>query len=77
MLIDTSGKLFKGAAATAMLETTKGYIGELFRPWRVLKSCNVSPVGTFKTSSLNALCEVTDERNEKLCGSCWMVMLFR
>ncbi len=63
MLIDTiqSGKLIKGAAATAMFETTKGYIRELFRPWRVLKACDISPVGAFKTSSLNALREVIDE----------------
>jgi hypothetical protein len=45
MLIDKiqSGKLFKGAAAAAIFETTKGHIREIFHFWRVLKTFNTFP----------------------------------
>ncbi len=61
-----SGKLFKGEASAAQFESTMSCIKEIFHPWRILKACDVSPVGAFKTSSLKALQNVIDENNHSL-----------
>jgi hypothetical protein len=36
-------------------------VRHLFRPWKLVKASDVSPVGAFKTSSINALHDVIDE----------------
>jgi hypothetical protein len=71
LLLDViqSGKVFKGEASAALFECTKSYVKELFRPWRILKACDVSPVGAFKMSSLKALQNVIDENNVGLFPS--------
>jgi hypothetical protein len=41
----------------------------LFKPWRVLKAGDVSPIGAFKTSTVKALNEVIDHSNQGLFPS--------
>jgi DNA repair exonuclease SbcCD ATPase subunit len=59
-----SGKLFNGEAAVAVHNVTKCYIKQLFRPWKLVKAGDVSSVGCFKTSTINALREVVDTEKE-------------
>ncbi len=63
MLIEAiiSGKNFKGEAALALHKVVKAYIQKLFRPWKLVKAGDVSPVGCFKTSTIVALQEVVDD----------------
>jgi hypothetical protein len=63
VLVETimNGKLFNGEAASAVSEVTRQYIRNLFRPWKLVKAGDISSVGSFKTSTINALRNVVDE----------------
>jgi hypothetical protein len=50
-----SGKLFNGEAAAAVHNVTKCYIRQLFQPWKLVKAGDISSVGCFKMSTINAL----------------------
>jgi hypothetical protein len=57
-----SGQLFNTAAATLFQEKIREYIRGLFQPWKLVKAADVAAVGAFKSSTINALREVVDER---------------
>jgi hypothetical protein len=45
------------------------YIRQFFRPWRMVKASDVAAVGAFKSSTINALRNVIDEKEEGLFPS--------
>jgi len=45
------------------------YIRHLFRPWRIVKAGNVGAVGAFKSSTINALQNVIEDKEEDLFPS--------
>jgi hypothetical protein len=64
-----SGKLFNGAATNLQQEKFKEYVRQLFRPWKLVKAADVSAVGAFKSSTINALRSVIDEKKDDLFPS--------
>lgn len=56
-----NGNLFKGEAAAAVNDVIKQYIKNLFRPWKLVKAGDMSSVGGFKISTINALRDIVDE----------------
>jgi hypothetical protein len=64
-----SGKLLQGEAANVLHDVAKQYIIKLFRPWKLVKAGDVSAVGGFKTTTINALRTVVDEKCEGLFPS--------
>ncbi len=71
LLVDEilSGRLFEGEAKSAVDIYIRSHVRELFKPWRVLKAGDVSPIGAFKTSTVKALNDVIDEKNQGLFPS--------
>ena len=71
MLVDAifNGNLLNGAVAAMVKERMRDYIRQLFRPWRIVKSGDVAAVGAFKSSTINALRDVIDEKEEDLFPS--------
>jgi hypothetical protein len=61
-----TGNLFQGEAAKMMDEKIRAYIRNLFRPWRLVKAADVAAMGAFKSSTINALRDVVDEKSEDL-----------
>jgi hypothetical protein len=55
-------KLFKGEAVAAVSDMMWQYIQNLFQPWKFVKSGDISSVGSFKTSTINALRNVVDDK---------------
>jgi hypothetical protein len=64
-----SGKLLQGDAANVLHDVVKQYISNLFWPWKLVKAGDVSSVGGFKTTTINALCTVIDAKGEGLFPS--------
>jgi hypothetical protein len=58
--------LFNGEAALSLRQHTVGHIKTLFRAWKLVKAGDTSPVGAFKTSTIEALHNVIDEDNDGL-----------
>jgi len=56
-----SGRLYNGAALSLLNDYMKDFIRQKFAPWRLLKAGDVSAIGAFKTSTIQALNEVIDE----------------
>ncbi len=63
------GRLFNGEAEEALKEHSVCYVKKLFRPWRLLKAGDTSPIGALKTSTIQALRDVVDENKEGLFPS--------
>jgi hypothetical protein len=63
------GNLLNGVVATLMKDKMREYIRQLFRPWRMVKASDVAAVGAFKSSTINALCDIIDENEEGLLPS--------
>jgi hypothetical protein len=57
------GDLFKGEAASAVSEVTRQHGCSLFYPWKLVKAGDISSVGSFKTSTINALRNIVDEND--------------
>ena len=55
-----TGNLLNGEIAKWMNEKMQNYISSLFRPWRLVKAGDVSAVGAFKSSTIEALPNVID-----------------
>jgi len=64
MLFDEimTGKLYDGAAMTVVNDYMQGYIKKLFAPWRLLKASDVSAIGAFKTSTVQALNDIDKDK---------------
>jgi hypothetical protein len=60
-----NGGLFNGESAESLKMYSAAYVKNLFRTWRLLKAGGTSPVGAFKTSTINALRNVIDDRNKE------------
>jgi hypothetical protein len=58
--------LFNGESAASLKHNSINYIQQLFRPWKLVKAGDISPVGAFKTSTIDALHKVIDESDEGL-----------
>lgn len=56
-----SGQLFKGKAAAAINDVMRQCICSLFCLWKLVKAADVSSIGGFTTSTINALSNVVDE----------------
>lgn len=56
-----SGRLYNGAVLSLLNDYMKDFIRQKFAPWRLLKAGDVSAIGAFKTSTIQALNEVIDE----------------
>jgi hypothetical protein len=65
----SSSQLFKGEAASALSGLIRLRIRELFRSWKLVKAGDVSSAGSFKTSTINALHCIIDEKQEQLFPS--------
>jgi seryl-tRNA synthetase len=57
-----TGRILQGQGAAVIHEVTKKYIKNLFCPWKLVKARDVSAVGGFKTTTINALRSVIDEK---------------
>jgi hypothetical protein len=62
-------QLFGGDAAVSLKTTANDYIRNLFRPWKVVKAGDTSPVGAFKTSTIEVLHKVINAGNDRLFPS--------
>jgi len=71
VLIDVmqSYMLFNGKSAQSLKNNAVAHIKNLFRPWKLVKAGDTSPVGAFKTSTIEALHGVIDENNEGISPS--------
>jgi hypothetical protein len=65
----SSSQLFKGEAASALSALIRLRVRELFHPWKLVKAGDVSSAGSFKTSTINALRYIIDEKQEQLFPS--------
>ncbi len=63
------GKLLKGEVKSAVYDFVCSRISYLFRPWKIVKAGDVSPIGAFRTSTSQALHDVIDEFKEGLFPS--------
>jgi len=61
--------LFNGKSAQSLKNNAVAHIKNLFRSWKLVKAGDMSPVGAFKTSTIEALHGVIDENNEGLFPS--------
>jgi len=61
--------LLNGTVATLVKEKMRHYIRHLFRPWRIVKAGDVGAVGAFKSSTIDALRNVIDDKEEDLFPS--------
>ena len=55
-----SGRLLNGEPLKVMQDFAQNYVRELFKPWRMLKTGDMSAIGAFKTSTIKALRDVID-----------------
>jgi hypothetical protein len=69
------GNMLNGEVAKLVNEKIQGHIFSIFCPWRLVKAGDVSAVGAFKSSTIQALRNVIDENNDGLFPSvsavCW------
>jgi hypothetical protein len=61
--------LFNGEVAQSISQHTSSQIKHLFHAWKSVKAGDTSPVGTFKTSTIEALHKAIDEKKEGLFPS--------
>ena len=47
--------LFNGECAVSLRQNATQHVKALFRPWKLVKAGDTSPVGAFKTSTIEAL----------------------
>jgi hypothetical protein len=69
MEIVNEGRLFNGEISEGLKQQSMAYVRQLFRPWRLLKAGDTSPIGALKSSSIQALRDVIDEHQENLFPS--------
>jgi hypothetical protein len=68
-----SGDILNGEATVSFQAVMKQYIRSLFRPWKLVKAGDMAAVGGFKTTTINALRNIIDEKGEGFFPSATMV----
>jgi hypothetical protein len=61
--------LFNGESTASLKRNAIDYVRQLFRPWKLVKAGDTSAVGAFKSSTIEALHKVVDEKDDRLFPS--------
>jgi len=62
--LQSNEKLLNGEISAALFEDHKKRIKYMFRPSRVVKACDLGPIGSFRTGTVSSLRDIIDQSND-------------